>query len=281
MEALITVVIPNYNGALFLKDAVSSAIEQDYPNKEIIVIDDGSTDDSVELLKAYGQEIVLIETKNGGASAARNAGILAAKGGYLAFLDSDDIWVKNKLSAQMEYLERNGLDLVYCHGQEFGNTLGPNVLHEAKYSGNCYKYFKKFPGRAIICAGMSTALINAALLPQTGVFDPRFKGPAEDWDFFRRYCRIAKVGFVDQAFVYVRKHSNNVSNRSLKEYYLGNRRALLKMFTEDLQIGYLEKKFLWAMFHFSSAKSFAKGRLYFEAVRSVFRMCLRPRTEAK
>ena len=153
MDTLVSVVIPNYNGALFLKDAVSSAIEQDYPNKEIIVVDDGSTDNSVALLKTFGQEITLIETKNSGASAARNAGIQAAKGGYVAFLDSDDIWAQNKLSMQMSYMKRNKLDLVYCHGQEFGNALGPNVLHEAKYAGDCYKYFKKFPGRAIIDMG--------------------------------------------------------------------------------------------------------------------------------
>lgn len=274
MDTLVSVVIPNYNGALFLSEAISSAIEQDYENKEIIVVDDGSSDNSLELLKAFSKEIRLIQTENRGASAARNTGMLAAKGEYVAFLDSDDIWVKNKLSVQMGYMKRNELDLVYCHGQEFGSAEGPNALHEAKYAGDCYRYFKKFPARAIIDMGPSTAVIRRALLEQTGVFDSSFTGPAEDWDFFRRYCRKAKVGFCDQVLVYRRIHSSNVSNQSLTEYYLGNRKAILKMFAEDLHIEFLERRLIWAKFHFSSAKSFAKARLPFDALRSILRICL-------
>ena len=250
--------IPNYNGALYLTEAISSVINQDYKNVQIIVVDDGSSDNSVELLKTFGSKINFIESKNNGASTARNIGISAAKGEYIAFLDSDDIWVTNKLRLQLEYLQINELDLVYCHGQEFGNTNGFNVLHEAKYTGDCYKYFKKFPGRAIIDMGPSTAVIKSSRLRKTGVFDPNFTGPAEDWDFFRRYCRGAKVGFCDQVLVHRRNHSNNVSNRSLKEYYLGNRRALLKMFAEDPEITFFERQVIWAKFNYISAKSFAK-----------------------
>ena len=261
MEALVSVVIPNYNGSLYLKEAILSVIEQNYENKEIIVVDDGSTDNSVELLRAFGPKISLIESKNSGASTARNIGISVAKGEYIAFLDSDDIWATNKLSLQMAYMSENELDLVYCHGQEFGSTDGLNVLHEAKYAGDCYKYFKKLPGRAIIDMGPSTAIIRSTRLLKTGVFDPSFTGPAEDWDFFRRYCRGGKVGFCDQVLVYRRNHSNNVSNRSLAEYYLGNRKALLKMFAEDPKITLFERRLIWAKFHYISAKSFARSLL--------------------
>lgn len=254
-----SVIIPNYNGALYLKEAVNSVLEQDYVNKEVIVVDDGSTDNSVELLKEFGSKIILIESKNNGASTARNIGISAAKGEYLAFLDSDDIWVINKLHLQMEYMRAHELDLVYCHGQEFGNTDGFNVLHEAKFAGDCYKYFKQYPGKAIIDMGPSTAVIKSARLLKTGVFDPSFTGPAEDWDFFRRYCREAKVGFCDQVLVYRRNHASNVSNRSLTEYYLGNKRALVKMFAEDPEITIFERQLIWAKFNYISAKSFVKA----------------------
>lgn len=254
-----SVIIPNYNGALYLKEAVNSVLEQDYVNKEVIVVDDGSTDNSVELLKEFGSKIILIESKNNGASTARNIGISAAKGEYLAFLDSDDIWVTNKLHLQMEYMRAHELDLVYCHGQEFGNTDGFNVLHEAKFAGDCYKYFKQYPGKAIIDMGPSTAVIKSARLLKTGVFDPSFTGPAEDWDFFRRYCREAKVGFCDQVLVYRRNHASNVSNRSLTEYYLGNKRALVKMFAEDPEITIFERQLIWAKFNYISAKSFVKA----------------------
>lgn len=274
MNTLVSIVIPNYNGALFLTEAVSSAIEQDYLNKEIIVVDDGSSDNSVELLKEFGAKIRLIETANLGAAAARNAGILVASGEYVAFLDSDDIWVGSKLSLQMEFLAQEKLDLIYCHGQEFGNENGLNILHEAIFSGDCYKYFKKFPGKAIIDMGPSTAVIKKSLISVSGIFDTSFPGPAEDWDFFRRYCRIAKVGFCDQVLVYRRNHSNNVSNRSLEEYYLGNKRALLKMFAEDPDIGTVERRQIWVKFHFSSAKSFLKNREVIRFLRSIARIFL-------
>lgn len=261
MDALVSVVIPNYNGSLYLNEAVSSVIEQDYENIEIIVIDDGSSDNSVELLKEFGPKIQLIVIKNSGASTARNIGISAANGDYIAFLDSDDIWVTNKLRLQMEYMKANELDLVYCHGQEFGNAEGLNVLHKAKYTGDCYMYFKKYPGRAIIDMGPSTAVIKSSRLKKTGVFDSTFTGPAEDWDFFRRYCRGAKIGFYDQVLVYRRNHGSNVSNRSLKEYYLGNRRALLKMFAEDPEITLNERGLIWAKFYYLFTKSFVRSLL--------------------
>jgi len=261
LKPLVTVVIPNYNGAQFLEEAVLSVIDQDYANKEIIVVDDGSTDNSVEILKSFGPKIILFESKNRGASTARNIGMSKAKGEFIAFLDSDDVWSRNKLSLQIKYLQEHELDLVYCHGQEFGNVDGYNFFHEAKFAGDCYQYFKQYPGRAIIDMGPSTAIIKSSRLAKTGVFDPTFTGPAEDWDFFRRYCRGGKVGFCDQVLVYRRNHSHNVSNRSLKEYFLGNKRALRKMFAEDSEITFSERFSILAKFYFISAKSFARSLL--------------------
>lgn len=255
----VSIVIPNFNGAKFLHDAITSALNQDYENKEIIVVDDGSTDNSVEKLREFGSKIVLIESKNNGASTARNIGISAAKFELIAFLDSDDIWVTNKLSVQIDCMQLHDLDLVYCDGQEFGDTHGLNLFHEAKFEGNCYKYFKMFPGKAIIDMGPSTAIIKKSLLDKSGVFDPSFTGPAEDWDFFRRYCKLAKVGFSNQVLVYRRIHSSNVSERSLIEYYLGNKRAIQKMITEDPLIDFFERVTIWAKFKYISLKSFLKA----------------------
>jgi len=254
----VSIVIPNYNGAKFLHDAITSALKQDYENKEVIVVDDGSTDSSVEKLREFGSKIVLIQSKNNGASTARNIGISAAKFELIAFLDSDDIWATNKLSTQIDCMQLHDLDLVYCNGQEFGETPGLNLLHEAIFEGDCYKYFKKFPGKAIIDMGPSTAIIKKSLLNVTGVFDTSFTGPAEDWDFFRRYCKLAKVGFCNEVLVYRRIHSNNESERSLIEYYLGNKRAIQKMITEDPSIDFFERVIIWAKFKYICFKSFLK-----------------------
>lgn len=258
MDPLISIVIPNYNGVLFVVEALQSVFDQDYKNREVIVVDDGSTDGSVELLRTYEDRITLIVTENLGAAAARNAGLLAAKGELIAFLDSDDIWVANKLTLQFRKMEEEGVELVYCHGQEFGNLTGANVKRLALYSGDCYPFFKQNPGKAIIDMGPSTALLKRNLLALSGVFDTSFTGLAEDWDFFRRYCRIAKVSYCDEVLVMRRNHSNNMSERSLDDFYLGNRRALLKMFAEDFTIGFLERRKIWVKFHFMSLKAYIK-----------------------
>ena len=258
MDPLISIVIPNYNGVLFVTEALESVLNQDYMNKEVIIVDDGSTDGSKELLRTYVDQIRLIETKNFGASAARNAGLLASKGELIAFLDSDDIWMTNKLTLQYQKMVEYGADLVYCHGQEFGNLSGLNVKRLALYSGDCYPFFKQNPGKAIIDMGPSTVLLKKNLLSISGIFDTSFKGLAEDWDFFRRYCRVAKVSYCDEVLVMRRNHSNNLSQRSLQDFYIGNKRALLKMFAEDFTIGILERRLIWIKFHVMSAKVFIK-----------------------
>ena len=274
MKSLVSIVIPNHNGALFLLDAITSAIEQDYPNTEIIVVDDGSTDDSLEQLKVYKGKVEVICSENFGAASARNLGIMAAKGDYIAFLDSDDVWERNKLSLQLELMENKQLDLVYCSGKEFGIEGGNSVPHKAVYSGDCYQYFKKFPTRAIIELGCSSSVIRRSVLYKSGLFDTGFTGPAEDWDFFRRYCKYAKVGFCDQVLIHYRKHASNVSARSLEEYYLGNRRALLKMFAEDSDLHATERRHIWVNFQFISAKSFLKAGYVVHFLRSIARMFL-------
>ena len=258
MDPLISIVIPNYNGVLFVTEALESVLNQDYMNKEVIIVDDGSTDGSKELLRTYVDQITLIETKNFGASAARNAGLLASKGELIAFRDSDDIWMTNKLTLQYQMMVEYGADLVYCHGQEFGNLSGLNVKRLALYSGDCYPFFKQNPGKAIIDMGPSTVLLKKNLLSISGIFDTSFKGLAEDWDFFRRYCRVAKVSYCDEVLVMRRNHSNNLSQRSLQDFYIGNKRALLKMFAEDFTIGILERRLIWIKFHVMSAKVFIK-----------------------
>lgn len=280
MKPLISIIIPNYNGALFVEEALQSALNQDYQPKEIIVVDDGSTDGSVELLRSYEGKIILVETKNSGAAAARNNGLSRAKGELVAFLDSDDIWLESKLTLQHQKMEKENADLIYCHGQEFGNIGGTNAKHLALYSGDCYPKFKRNPGKAIIEMGPSTALLRSSLLAISGEFDTRFTGLAEDWDFFRRYCRVAKVSFCDQVLVMRRTHSNNLSDRSLDDFYAGNRRAILKMFAEDPEIGALERRKIWVKFHIMSAKAYIKARNILMGVLCVIRIALPIKTRS-
>ena len=102
---LVSVIIPTYNRAAWLKEAIESVLSQTYKQFELIVVDDGSTDPTGELLLQYGTKLSVLHTGHGGPSAARNCGIAAARGEYIAFLDSDDVWLPDKLRAQMLFFQ--------------------------------------------------------------------------------------------------------------------------------------------------------------------------------
>ena len=274
MKSLVSVVIPNYNGGFFLKEALESVINQTYPYLEIIVVDDGSTDNSLEILATFETKILLLKTKKLAAAAARNAGIKAAGGEYIALLDSDDIWTNDKLQLQMERLESLKLDLVYCSGQEFDSNSSSGLIHQAMYSGDCYKYFKRFPTHGIIELGCSTAVFRTSLLESSGLFDESFSGAAEDWDFFRRYSKHAKVGFCPEILVKYRRHAGSITARSILDYYLGNKHAILKMFIDDSNIQFFERRAIWTKFHYISAKSFLKHGKIVASFKSIFRVIL-------
>ncbi len=112
---LVSVVIPAYNCARLLGRAIESALGQTYPNLECIVVDDGSTDGTPEVVTSFGDRVLALRQRNAGASAARNAGIAAARGRYIAFLDADDYWLDTKITNQIEVFRRHPeLVLVGC-----------------------------------------------------------------------------------------------------------------------------------------------------------------------
>jgi len=258
MLPLVSVIIPTYNSGSYLKEAVESALGQDYPNLEVIVIDDGSTDESLSLLTPYFNRVLIILSQNFGAASARNFGIMESSGEYLAFLDSDDKWLPNKISVQIKQMLEEKLDLIYCAGQEFGSTSGVGKIHAPMFKGDCYEFFKKYPSRDIVAIGPSGVVLKKSILHKSGIFDTKIPAPSEDWDFFRRYSRYAKFGYCADVLVLRRIHENNISKKSILGYYLGNRNSLIKMFLDDPQIGVIEKRLIWMRYNFISTKAFAK-----------------------
>ena len=99
----VSVVIPTYNRAGFVREAIASVLEQDYPDVELIVVDDGSCDDSAAVVGSFGPAVQYLWQENRGVSAARNRGVAASTGGLIAFLDSDDLWLPRKVSEQVAY----------------------------------------------------------------------------------------------------------------------------------------------------------------------------------
>ena len=109
MSVRVSTIIPAYNAERTIAQAIDSALSQDFKGQEVVVVNDGSTDSTATILKKYGNQIQVVTQRNGGLSAARNAGVRHSTGEYLAFLDADDIWLPEKLKKMVPALERNPL----------------------------------------------------------------------------------------------------------------------------------------------------------------------------
>jgi len=182
MKNNISVIIPAFNRANFLKKAIESVLSQTYQGFELIVVDDGSTDNTYEIVSEFKNNIVYINQKNRGVAAARNTGIRRAKNKFLAFLDSDDCWDKEKLAIQIDEMQKNPSYLI-SHTREIwyrnGKLLSQKKKHK-KYHG--YIFDKCLP----LCAvGMSTVMIKKELFERVGEFDENFPC-CEDYDFWLR-----------------------------------------------------------------------------------------------
>ena len=254
---LVSVIIPTYNSDRFIEDSIISVFEQTFKNLELIVVDDGSTDESSYIFEKFSGRIKIITTANLGTAHARNIGIKESQGDLIAFLDSDDIWDFSKIEKQIFKMMNDNLDLVYCSGTEFGPSVKQPKLHQARFSGDCYKHFSEFPTVAMITLGCSTAVIRREVIAKSGLFDENFKGPAEDWDFFRRVCKFANVGFVDEDLVRYRIHDRNVSRSNALSYFNGNKMAIEKMLTEDNSI---PRANVWIKFYLVFMKESIKSR---------------------
>ena len=178
----ISIVIPTYNRASFLKEAIDSVLSQTYRNFELIVVDDGSTDDTPKLLSSYGEKIKVIKKANKGPSAARNRGIKAAKGGWIAFLDSDDVWKPGKLEKQVQFIKDNP-EIKICQTEEIwirnGKRVNPRKKHEM-HSGWIYE--QCLP---LCIVSPSSVMIHRDVFEKVGLFDETMLA-CEDYDLWLR-----------------------------------------------------------------------------------------------
>lgn len=206
---LVSVVIPAFNRARTLPRAIRSVLHQGYANLELIVVDDCSTDNTAEVIAQFGDprlRYVRLE-RNQGAGGARNEGIRQARGQYVAFQDSDDEWLADKLEKQVAAaLEAGGEDVAVFHvkvvyGRDEARIYGPGRvvcvprLSEAEQAGD----FVKLTHQANLISPQ-TLMFSRALVEKSGMFDPLLRSN-EDWDFALRLVRHAHVIFLDEPLV--------------------------------------------------------------------------------
>ena len=205
----VSVIIPTYNHARFLSGAIDSVLAQTRPALEVIVVDDGSTDGTRELLADYGERIRVLRQQNQGVAAARNAGIGAANGEYLAFLDSDDAWYPRKLELQMLRFEQEPqLGLVHCGAERIdaeGRTLDTTT---GGMEGDVAEAMLRLDREVIMPQG-SSIVVPKRIAMDLGGFDVRLP-PSEDWDFCYRLASRYSIGYVREVLVRYRLHGGGI-----------------------------------------------------------------------
>lgn len=218
-EPLVSVVITTYNQAAFIEETVSSALAQHYGSREVIVVDDGSTDETAARLSRFGGEIVYIRQANQGVAGSRNTGVQAAKGHLIAFLDGDDTWEADKLSAQVDAFRRHpDSGMIVVDAVHFA---GAHVLKDSVLLSPGRDFVRQ--GGEIVCIDcypqmlegnfiptISQVMVPAAILRRVGSSDRRFT-IASDYDLYLRIAAAHPVTFVKRPLAGYRYVATSVS----------------------------------------------------------------------
>jgi len=228
-KPLVSVIIPTYNRGWIVQEAIDSVLDQDFSDYELIVVDDGSNDNTREILGAYGKGITVLQQSNRGVSAARNRGIAEAAGRLIAFLDSDDLWLPRKLTTQVKFFEENA-DAVINQTQEIwirnGVRVNPKERHH-KFSGMIFER-----SLALCLVSPSAVMIKKSLFDAVGVFDEQLSA-CEDYDLWLRVSCRYPVHLIDFPFIIKRGgHDDQLSKAAgLDKYRI---QSLMKIIDSDL-----------------------------------------------
>ncbi len=207
-KPLISVIIPTYNRGWILTEAIDSVLAQDYKNYELIVVDDGSTDNSREILDNYGQDIIVLRQANKGVSAARNRGIAEAGGQLVAFLDSDDLWLPRKLSRQVDFFKLNP-NAVINQTEEIWIRNGVRVNPKDRHRKSSGMIFERSLGLCLVSP--SAVMIKKTLFDAVGVFDESLPA-CEDYDLWLRISCRYPVHLIDTPLIIKRGgHADQLS----------------------------------------------------------------------
>jgi len=264
---LIDVIIPTYNYGKYVADAVNSALSQTYGAAEVIVVDDGSTDDTESVVEKFGNKIRYIKQQNAGVAAARNRGFKESTSDYIAFLDADDVWIPTKLEKQMELFKRDSrLGLVHCGMREFDSETGETILMHTDGKEGWVAKDLALNEDTVINGPGGAILVKRSVIEDVGGFDERLRN-GEDWEFCLRVAQKYKIGFVPEPLVDYRNHGSNVS-KNIHEMERSTLIAWQKAFsTEDASIralrrrsyGNLHKVLAGSHLHYGNYAGFARN----------------------
>ncbi|MBI4389590.1 MAG: glycosyltransferase family 2 protein [Nitrospinae bacterium] len=206
----VSAIIPTFNRAPWLKEAMASVLSQNYEDFELLVVDDGSTDDTREMVKDFPEVRYIRNEENSGVSRARNIGVQNARGSFICFLDSDDLWEKDKLAAQMDWMERRP-ECRACYTDELwvrnGRRVNPMNKH-GKYSGDIFRHCLP-----LCIVSPSSVMLQASLLAEVGGFDEALPA-CEDYDLWLRIAARYPFHFIPRKLIVKRGgHAGQLSRK--------------------------------------------------------------------
>jgi glycosyltransferase involved in cell wall biosynthesis len=247
MVKLVSVIIPCFNAEMWLAEAINSCLQQTYSNIEIIVIDDGSTDNSVEIIKSYGNQIISQILPHQGGNQARNQGFALSKGEYIQFLDADDYILPEKIEKQVSFLEEMGADVVYGdwrHQRHLAN--GKTVLNNIMISGTQADMLESL--LATWWTAVASILYTRSAVENSGGWDESLLA-AQDRDFFISVVMGgAKVAYQPGCdSIYRRYGSVTVSTFSKSRWLKSHHFVLTKAENKLLQSNKLSIKYRHAL----------------------------------
>lgn len=220
----VDVIIPVFNGQEFILEAIRSIESQTVRPARIIIIDDGSTDRTADIVRTYSATIPIIYLKNThrGLSSARNYGISQSQNDYIGFLDADDVWYPKKLEAQLAVFRSSSfsdLGLVYCDYSLIDDQGQPTdkYYHVTIDPTGRGRVFNKILGENKIVSSASGALVRRTCFERSGLFDEKLTA-AEDWDMWLRIAQGFSFDFVDQPLVKIRRHGRNMQKDSVRMF---------------------------------------------------------------
>ncbi len=264
-KSLVSVIITTFNRADYIKYSIESVLEQAYKHFELIIVDDGSTDNTVDIVKSYNDKrIRYFYQTNLGQNFARNYGLQVSKGKYAAFLDSDDVWENNKLEKQVEILDKHAdIGLVYCATSiidKHNREIERQKLHN--YCGNVTNQLLLLNFLYNISCAMFR--IDESLY-RVGMFDESIT-KMTDWEFYLKYSLHNKFYSIPEYLVKHRVLGNSI-NFNYMEHLVSGFRIFDKFFqNKDLPGSVIKKKELaYAMQYRHLAQKFLDNGKYIEA----------------
>lgn len=270
---MVSVVIPSYNSAHFLSDAIDSVLSQSFSDYEIIVVDDGSTDDTYSVITKYSHRIKYIYQENQGLPGARNTGILKSTGKYIALLDADDMFMQTHLEELVSFIDdypQLGFVFADCDyfsskrdniNTRFADSKIINIPY--KDVGNDRRIFARSIFRELIWGSFipnCTAVIRREVFNKCGLYDIYFKN-CEDRELWLRIDRAFTCGYINHSLAKVRIHENNITHakNSIKLLSYGKDIVSRKYLCSDISLDEEDQK---ALYEYMASVCFDLGWTY-------------------